>query len=225
MRAADAAVSSSSSYSVPHSTGPWIADHPADGHGNVVDFVDRHVAVLTVVLVRLFRASAAPTLFTHRLGGAGSVWGGCSAGTGAGQFRGEPTGCCEPGEAVVAVTRAARRGRAASIDGGRARRRGVEMALGALLEACSGAGVRGFAVRRRLPAGSIGRRRRALGGLAGALPPRLAERAGVDSRMLALARPPAAERLCRCVREATESHAMPPRWDMGDASCSALPRR
>src|SRR5262245_34486389 len=89
------------------------------------------------------------------------------------------------------------------------------MALSVMLEVCSGARVRRFEASVHLSAGRssrIDRIGRAPSGLGGPLTPHIAERLGVGSGMLAVARPPAAERLCRCVREA-ESHAMPPQWD------------
>ena len=113
-------------------------DHPADGHGDVLDFVDRHVAVLVVVVKQLFSASAVQAKSIGQLGATGIGRRALMAGR---EFRGERTGRCEPREAVIAVDRSTRQRRAASIDGRRKRRRPVEMALSVMLEVCSGARV------------------------------------------------------------------------------------
>ena len=222
MRAAEAAVLSSSSYSVPQSTEPWIpTTRPMVTAMSSISSTGS-VAVLVVVVKRIFSTSAVQAKSIGQLGATGIGRRALMAGR---ELRGERTGRCESREAVIGVDRSTRQRRAASIDGRRKRRRPVEMALSVMLEVCSGARVRRVAARIHLPAGRssrIDRIGRAPSGLGGSLPPHVAERPGVGSGMLAVARTPAAERLCRCVREA-ESHAMPPQWDNLMLACQHCP--
>jgi hypothetical protein len=64
------------------------SDHPADGHGDVIDFVDRHVVVLSVTAIRIFGAAAVTMLANRRIGRTRPR---CVVMPGR-QFRGERTG-------------------------------------------------------------------------------------------------------------------------------------
>jgi hypothetical protein len=168
------------------------ADHAADRHRDIIDFVERCVVILVVIANRRIGASGGVALCSLTIAERRS------APMVRREFGGERTGRGEPGKAVCAIVR----GREAVAARGFAQRGRVRIVLRATSDARVRARSVRLAARMHVPTRGgvrIARARRATGRVRRRPPAVLRRGPGLARWMLTIARPPAAERLSRCL--------------------------